>query len=43
MALTKIKIGDKFDRLTVIGFAGHERLKNGTSKLLVKCRCDSWR
>ena len=40
MALTKIKIGDKFGRLTVIDFAGHERSKNGQSKLLVKCRCD---
>lgn len=40
MALTKIKIGDKFGRLTVIDFAGHERSKNGQSKLLVKCVCD---
>lgn len=39
MALTKIKIGDHFGRLTVIGFAGHTRSKNGTSKLLVKCKC----
>lgn len=27
MALTKIKIGDHFGRLTVIGFAGHTRSK----------------
>ena len=39
MALTKIKIGDKFGRLTVIGFAGHSRTKSGKSKLLVKCKC----
>ena len=39
MALTKIKIGDKFGRLTVIGFAGHSRSKSGKSKLLVKCKC----
>ncbi len=39
MALTKIKIGDHFGRLTVIGFAGHSRTKSGKSKLLVKCKC----
>ena len=39
MALTKIKIGDHFGRLTVIGFAGHTRSKNGASKLLIKCKC----
>ena len=40
MALTKIKIGDRFGRLTVIAYAGHERSKNGSSKLLIKCKCD---
>ena len=39
MALTKIKIGDHFGRLMVIGFAGHSRTKSGKSKLLVKCKC----
>lgn len=39
MALTKIKVGDKFGRLTVIGFAGHSRTKSGKSKLLIKCKC----
>ena len=38
MALTKIKIGDRFGRLTVIAYAGHERSKNGSSKLLIKCK-----
>ena len=40
MAITKIKIGDKFGRLTVIDFAGHERSKNGQSRLLVKCKAN---
>ena len=40
MRTSKIKIGDRFGRLTVIDFVGHNKSKNGTSRLLVKCKCD---
>jgi hypothetical protein len=40
MASTKINIGDRFGKLTVINFAGHVKNSKGYNELIIKCKCD---
>ena len=40
MASTKINIGDRFGKLTVIDFAGHTKNAKGYNELIIKCKCD---